>query len=628
MWPHLRPRRRSGRGLRPDALGFFSGDENLPLGIEDYGLIGDCETAALVGRDGSIDWLCWPAFDSDACFAALLGTPKHGRWLIAPAEKVTKSFRKYWDHTLILETRFETADGAVALIDFMPPRGNASDVVRLVRGLRGRVRLRMELVIRFGFGLDIPWVKRTEDGALLAICGPDMTVLRTPVEMRGKDMTTVADFDVSEGQTIPFVLTYGPSHLPLPAPINPAQALQETEDFWTEWCSHCTYEGEHRDLVMRSLITLKALTYGPSGGIVAAPTTSLPEKLGGQRNWDYRFCWLRDATFTLLALMNSGYTEEASAWHNWLLRAVAGSPADMQIMYGIMGQRRLLEWEAGWLPGYEGAQPVRVGNAAHAQLQLDVYGELIDAFHQSRMAELKLDEGTWSLECTVLEHLADVWDQPDHGIWERRGGGRHYVSSKVMTWVAFDRGIKSAEKFGFKAPLERWRSLRDTIHREVCEKGFDTRQNAFVESYGSQLLDASILMLPSVGFLPASDPRVRGTLAAIEKYMMRDGFVLRHDPREVSDEKQPIEGAFLACSLWLADAWVLAGEVAKAQALFDRVVGVANDLGLLAEEFDSGAGRQTGNFPQALTHIALINTAHNLSAAKTPVEKPAMQRSK
>jgi GH15 family glucan-1,4-alpha-glucosidase len=597
--------------------------------IEDYGLIGDCETAALVGRNGSIDWLCWPAFDCDACFAAILGTAKNGRWLIAPVEEVKKSSRRYWENTLILETRFETAGGAIALIDFMPPRGNASDVVRLVYGISGRVKLRMELVIRFGFGADIPWVKRTEDrSALLAICGQDMTVLRTPVETRGEDLTTVADFEVSAGETVPFVLSYGPSHLAVPKAINPALALQQTEDFWNDWCRRCNYDGEHRDLVMRSLITLKALTYAPTGGIVAAPTTSLPEKLGGMRNWDYRFCWLRDATFTLLALMNSGYTEEASAWHNWLLRAAAGAPANMQIMYGIMGQRRLLEWEADWLPGYEGARPVRVGNAAHAQLQLDVYGELIDAFHQARMTELKLDDESWGLECAVLEHLAEVWDQPDHGIWERRGEGRHYVFSKVMSWVAFDRGIKSAERFGFKAPLEEWRRLRDTIHREVCEKGFDPSLNAFVESYGSQLLDASILLLPAVGFLPASDPRVRGTLAAIEQTMMRDGFVLRHDPREISDEKQPIEGAFLACSLWLADAYVLAGEIDKAQALFDRVVGVANDLGLLAEEFDSGERRQTGNFPQALTHIALINTAHNLSDANKASEKPAVQRSR
>ncbi|MBR1266705.1 glycoside hydrolase family 15 protein [Bradyrhizobium sp. AUGA SZCCT0222] len=595
--------------------------------IEDYGLIGDCETAALVGRDGSIDWLCWPAFDSDACFAALLGTHKHGRWLIAPAEEITNTSRRYRGNTLILETRFETANGVIDLIDFMPPRGNASDVVRLVRGVSGRVKLRMQLVIRFGFGIDIPWVRKTEDGSgLLAICGPDMTVLRTPVETRGEDLTTVAEFELGEGDTVPFVLTYGPSHLAVPAPIDPAVALQETEAFWSDWSARCSYEGEHRDLVMRSLITLKALTYAPTGGIVAAPTTSLPEKLGGLRNWDYRFCWLRDATFTLLALMNSGYTEEALAWHNWLLRAVAGSPANMQIMYGIMGERRLLEWEAGWLPGYEGAQPVRVGNAAHAQLQLDVYGELIDAFHQWRIAKLELYEGSWALECTVLEHLAEQWDQPDHGIWERRGDGKHYVSSKVMCWVAFDRGIKSVEKFGFKAPLEKWRTLRDTIHRDVCEKGFDRELNAFVESYGSKMLDASILLLPSVGFLEPTDPRVRGTLVAIEKHLMRDGFVLRHDPREV--EQQPAEGAFLACSLWLADAYVLTGELDKALALFERVVAIANDVGLLAEEFDTGAGRQTGNFPQALTHIALINTAHNLSAAKQTTEKPAMQRSK
>ena len=596
--------------------------------IEDYGLIGDCETAALVGCDGSIDWLCWPAFDSDACFAALLGTSKNGRWLIAPVEDVVSTSRRYWDNTLILETQFETESGTVAMIDFMPPRGEASDVIRLVRGIKGSVKMRMELVIRFGMGADIPWVKRTEDGALLAIGGPDMTVLRTPIKLRGKDMTTVADFEVREGETVPFVLTYDESHLAPPDPIDPAQALQDTEDFWLDWCSRCTYEGDSRDLVMRSLITLKALTYEPTGGIVAAPTTSLPEKLGGARNWDYRYCWLRDATFTLLALMNSGYTDEASAWHNWLLRAAAGAPGNMQIMYGIRGQRRLLEWEAGWLPGYEGAQPVRIGNAAHAQLQLDVYGELIDAFHQSRVTKLKLDEGTWDLECTVLDHLAEVWDQSDHGIWERRDEGRHYVFSKVMAWVAFDRGIKSAEMFGFKAPLDRWKALREVIHRDVCEKGFDPALNSFVESYGEKWLDASVLLLPAVGFLPGSDARVRGTIAAIERDMMRDGFVLRHDPREITSEIQPIEGAFLACSLWLADAYVLAGDIDKAQTLFDRVVGVANDLGLLAEEFDSGAGRQTGNFPQALTHIALINTAHNLSEARHAGDKPAMQRSK
>jgi GH15 family glucan-1,4-alpha-glucosidase len=596
--------------------------------IEDYALIGDCETAALVGRDGSIDWLCWPAFDSDACFAAILGTRKNGRWQIAPSETVTECCRRYIDNTLILETRFETAGGTVGLIDFMPPRGKASDIVRLVRGVKGRVKLRMELVIRFGFGVDIPWVRRTEDrSALLAICGQDMTVLRTPVETRGEDLTTVADFEVSEGETIPFVLTYGPSHLAPPEAIDPERAFEETETFWKDWCSRSARDGEYHDLIIRSLITLKALTFDPTGGIVAAPTTSLPEKLGGARNWDYRFCWLRDATFTLLALMNSGYTEEASAWHSWLLRAAAGAPANMQIMYGIWGQRRLLEWEAGWLDGYEGAKQVRVGNAAHAQLQLDVYGELIDAFHQSRMAKLKLDVESWALECAVLQHLAEVWDHPDNGIWERRGQAKHYVFSKVMTWVAFDRGIKSAETFGFRAPLLHWRTLRDAIHRDVCRNGFDTEANAFVESYGSKVLDASVLLLPAVGFLPATDARVRGTIAAVEKHLMRDGFVLRHDPREVSEETQPIEGAFLACSLWLADAYVLAGDLDKAQTLFDRVVGVANDVGLLAEEYDSVARRQTGNFPQALTHIALINTAHNLSAARERSEKPAVQRS-
>lgn len=594
--------------------------------IEDYALIGDCETAALVGRNGSIDWLCWPAFDSDACFAAILGTHRSGRWLIAPSGDVTATSRRYVGDSLILETRFETDNGTVALVDFMPPRGKASDIVRLVRGISGAVKMRMELVIRFGFGADIPWVRRI-DHSLMAIAGQDMTVLRTPVETRGENLTTVSDFEVTAGETVPFVLTYGPSHLPPVESIDPEIALEETERFWQDWCSHCTRDGNYHDLVMRSLITLKALTFAPTGGIVAAPTTSLPEKLGGSRNWDYRFCWLRDATFTLLALMNSGYTEEALAWHNWLLRAAAGSPSNMQIMYGIWGQRRLLEWEAGWLDGYEGAKPVRIGNAAHAQLQLDVYGELIDAFHQSRMAKLKLDEETWALECAVLNHLAEVWDRPDHGIWERRGQPKHYVFSKVMTWVAFDRGIKSAETFGFKAPLLHWQALREAIHRDVCNNGFDADENTFVESYGSKLLDASVLLLPAVGFLLRSDPRIRGTIAAVEKWLMRDGFVLRHDPRELPAGQSPLEGAFLACTLWLADAHVLSGDLDKAQVLFDRVVGIANDVGLLAEEYDSVARRQTGNFPQALTHIALINTAHNLSAARQESEKPAVQRS-
>ncbi|MBB1091435.1 glycoside hydrolase family 15 protein [Rhodopseudomonas palustris] len=601
----------------------------MPGKIEDYALIGDCETSALVGRDGSIDWLCWPSFDSEACFAALLGDENHGHWQICPSAAILATTRCYRGDSLILETRFETETGAVTLIDFMPLRGKASDLVRLVRGDSGRVEMRMHLVLRFGFGVDIPWVKRGQTpGELLAICGPDMTVLRSPVETHGEGMTTVAEFSVSEGETIPFVMTYGPSHLPVPAAIDPVAALCDTERFWTDWSGRCTYDGAYRALVMRSLITLKALTFAPSGGIVAAPTTSLPEKLGGSRNWDYRFCWLRDATFTLFALMNNGYSAEASDWHDWLLRAAAGAPAKLQIMYSIYGHRRLLEWQADWLPGYEGAQPVRIGNAAHAQMQLDVYGELIDAFHQWRVAGVELDGESWAMECAVLEHLATIWDQPDSGIWERRGPGKHYVFSKVMSWVAFDRGIKSAETFGLKAPLAKWRALRDTIHRDVCAKGFDARQNAFVEHYGADVLDASALLIPAVGFLPSDDPRVRGTLEAVETHLMHRGFVLRHDPRETPDEPLPTEGAFLACSLWLADAHVLAGDIDKAKALFDRVVGIANDVGLLAEEYDPEARRQTGNFPQALTHIALINTANNLGAAQAPAEKPAMQRSK
>lgn len=589
--------------------------------IEDYALIGDCETAALVNRNGSIDWLCWPAFDSDACFTALLGTKDHGRWLITPDAPIKSCKRRYRGDSLILETTLETDDGAITLIDFMPLRGASSDIVRIVRGDRGVVKVRMELIIRFGFGAAIPWVKRDKDGAVLAICGPDMTVLHTPVETHGENLTTIASFDVKEGDSFPFVLTYGPSHLPVPAPIDVDAALKDTVAFWSEWSGRCTYKGEHRDLVMRSLITLKALIYAPSGGIVAAPTTSLPEKLGGSRNWDYRFCWLRDATFTLLVLMNSGYTEEARAWHRWLLRAVAGSPAEMQIMYGIMGQRRLLEWEADWLPGYGGALPVRVGNAAHAQLQLDVYGELIDAFHQTRVAQLDLEDGTWAVECEILDHLATVWDKPDHGIWERRGPGKHYVLSKVGCWVAFDRAIKSAEGFNLKGPIDRWKQLREDIHRDVCEKGFDPRENTFVESYGSDMLDGAILLLPLLGFLPADDPRMRGTVAAVEKYLIRDGFVLRHDPREVTGEIQPAEGAFLACTFWLADAYIKMGEIARAEELFDRVVAVANDVGLIAEEYDPAVKRQTGNFPQALTHIALIAVAHNLASAKRPQEK-------
>jgi len=588
----------------------------LPSFIEDYALIGDCLTSALVSRNGSIDWLCWPSFDSDACFAALLGAREHGRWQIAPKAAVKSITRAYRHDTLILETRFECEDGAVTVIDFMPPRGKASDIVRLVRGDAGVVRMEMELIVRFGSGANVPWVRRLEDQTLLFIAGPDMAVLRTPVELQGKDMTTCSQFDVSAGETIPFVFTYDASHLPVPEPIDYMQALADTEAFWTEWSSQGTYKGKHRDLVQRSLITLKALTYAPTGGIVAAPTTSLPEKLGGARNWDYRFCWLRDATFTLLALMNGGYQAEAAAWHNWLLRSVAGSPSDMQIMYSITGQRRLLEWQADWLPGYGDSRPVRFGNAAHAQLQLDVYGELME-----------LDGGTWALEVRFLDHLAEIWNLPDSGIWERRGPGRHYVLSKVMCWVAFDRAVKSAEYFGLKGPLDDWRALRDRIHADICANGFDRDNNTFVESYGSHALDASLLLIPAVGFLPPDDPRIRGTLAAVEKNLIRDGFVLRHDPRETPPgEVEPIEGAFLACTLWLADACVLTGRLDEARELFWRVANVANDVGLLAEEYDPITKRQMGNFPQALTHIAIINTAHNIYEALHPAKKPVVQR--
>jgi GH15 family glucan-1,4-alpha-glucosidase len=602
---------------------------DLPSRIEDYALIGDCLTAALVSRTGSIDWLCWPCFDSDACFAALLGTSDHGRWLIAPRDDVQETKRRYRGDTLILETMFRTETGIVTLIDFMPPRGRASDIVRLVRGDSGTVRMKMELVLRFSSGSNVPWVRRLEDGTLLAIAGPDMAVLRTPVDIHGKDLTTVAEFDVHAGECVPFVMTYDASHHDVPTAIDPQRALDATESFWTQWSAKNTNQGPYRDRVQRSLITLKALTFVPTGGIVAAPTTSLPEKLGGARNWDYRFCWIRDATFTLLSLINNGYTDEAVAWHAWLLRSVAGTPRDMQIMYSITGQRRLLEWEANWLPGYERSRPVRFGNAAHAQLQLDVYGELMDTFHQARKARVKLDEATWALECALLAHLAEAWDRPDAGIWEARGLGEHYVFSKVMCWVAFDRGIKSACQFNLSGPVDKWRATRDAIRTDVLSRGFDAGNNTFVVAYGQPWLDASLALLPTLGFIEADDPRMRGTLDAIERHLMRDGFVLRHDPRQKRPgELEPIEGAFLTCTLWLADAYILLGDVERARDLFERVIGVSNDVGLLAEQYDSINRRQTGNFPQGLTHIALINTATNIHNASQPAKQPTVQRSK
>lgn len=591
--------------------------------IEDYALLGDCETAALVGRDGSIDWLCLPRFDSCACFAALLGGREHGRWLITTTDKAARISRHYRDDTLILETDFETADGAVTLVDFMPPRGKTSNVVRMIVGRHGRVAMRTELILRFDYGSLVPWVTRMEDGGLLAVSGPDMVVVRTPVRLRGKDFTTIGNFTVYAGQTIPFVLTYSASHLSPPAPIDARKALADSETFWRHWIGHCTSAGKWSADVRRSLITLKALTYRPTGGIVAAPTTSLPEQLGGPRNWDYRFCWLRDATFTLLALMNSGYYEEARSWQTWLLRAVAGRPSQVQIMYGLLGERRLTEWEVPWLPGYEGSKPVRIGNAAATQLQLDIFGEVMDAFCQGRNGKLAVEEHAWAVQRALLDHLGTVWDQPDEGIWETRGGRQQFTYSKIMAWVAFDRAIKGAEDFGLEGPVARWRALRGKIHEEICSHAFDPKIGAFVQSYGSKNLDASLLLIPAVGFLPPDDPRVRSTIAAIEQHLLADGLVRRYDTADTRDGLPPGEGVFLACSFWLADSLLATGRREEARQLFERLLALRNDVGLLSEEYDPQTKRLVGNFPQALSHIALVNTAHNLTRS----EKPVRQRS-
>jgi GH15 family glucan-1,4-alpha-glucosidase len=589
--------------------------------IEDYALIGDCETAALVGRNGSIDWLCWPRFDSPACFAAVLGRPEHGRWLLQPAAEVTGTSRDYRGHSLILETSFQTRDGAVTLIDFMPPRGHNSDVVRMVRGDAGRVRMTMELILRFDYGSIIPWVSRLEDGTWRAIAGPDMVVLHTPVEVRGKDLTTVAEFEVAAGETIPFALSYGASYKRPPHPIDPVASLRGTEAFWKNWAARACGDGEWCDAVKRSLMVLKALTYAPTGGIVAAPTTSLPEQPGGERNWDYRYCWLRDATLTLLALMNAGYHEEARAWRDWLLRAGAGSPQQLQIMYGLAGERQLPEWEVPWLPGYEQSGPVRIGNAAHGQLQLDVFGEVIDALHQARRGGIAPDTSEWPFQKALLQHLAGTWTEPDQGIWEVRGPRQPFTFSKVMAWVAFDRAVKSAELFGLEGPVDRWRTIQREIHAEVCERGFNCTRGCFVQAYGSTQLDASLLLLPTTGFLPASDPRVKATIEAIERELLCDGFVMRYDTGKTDDGLPAGEGVFLACSFWLADAYVLLGRIDEARALFERLLSLRNDLGLLSEEYDTRLRRQVGNFPQAFSHVALVNTAHNLSHATKPVHQ-------
>jgi GH15 family glucan-1,4-alpha-glucosidase len=594
----------------------------MPSRIEDYAMIGDCRTAALIGRDGSIDWFCCPRFDSEACFAALLGTPEHGRWRISPRAQARVT-RRYRPNTLVLETHFETDDGAATLIDFMPPGSRHSIIVRYVIGTRGRLTMSAELILRFGYGAIVPWVTRLEDGTLRAIAGPDMVIVRTPVHLRGEAMTTVGEFTVNKDDTIPFVLSYLPSHRPLDGPFDPTRALQETESFWRDWSAKCRPAGPWSEAVVRSMITLKALTYAPTGGMVAAPTTSLPEQLGGERNWDYRYCWLRDATLVLLGAMNAGYFEEAQAWREWLLRAVAGSPGQLQIMYGIAGERRLTEWTAPWLPGYENSAPVRIGNAAHSQLQLDVFGEIMDVHHQARRGGLSTNDSGWDAQLKFLEHLQMIWNDPDEGIWEVRGVPQHFTHSKVMAWVAFDRAIKSAETFGLPGPLDEWRKLREEICAQVCAKGFDKELGSFVQSYGSQHLDASLLLLPCVGFLPISDKRVQGTITAIENRLLRDGFVMRYDTAATDDGLPPGEGAFLACSFWLADVYTLQGRFADADRMFRRLIALRNDVGLLSEEYDPRVKRLVGNFPQAFSHMALVSSAYNLTRAEKPVEQRA-----
>ena len=583
--------------------------------IEDYGLIGDLQTAALVSRHGCIDWLCFPRFDSGACFAALLGDEENGRWSLQPASGITSTERRYRGDTLVLETELACDEGVVRLIDFMPPRGEAPDVVRIVEGVEGTVPMKMRLSIRFDYGSIVPWVRRRDEG-VHAVAGPDALFLATPVDLVGRNLHTEADFDVAPGDRVPFVLTWYPSNRPSPERVDAEQALVDTESFWREWVTDCAHVGRFREPLVRSLVTLKALTYAPTGGIVAAATTSLPEALGGVRNWDYRYCWLRDATLTLLALVRAGYEDEARAWRDWLLRAIAGRPGEVQIMYGIAGERRLTELELEWLDGYEGSRPVRIGNAASGQLQLDVYGEVADALYHARQAGIGASPDAWALNKKLLEWLEDGWRQPDEGIWEVRGPRRHFVHSKVMAWVAFDRAVRSVEEYEREGPVDRWRQLRDEIHDDVCREGFSEKLGAFTQSYGMDRLDASLLMIPLVGFLPADDERVVGTVAAIERELVEDGLVARYRADEENtgvDGLPPGEATFLPCSFWLAQVYAMQGRLDDAETLFERLLGLRNDLGLLSEEYDVEAGRLVGNFPQAFTHLTLVDAALTLA---------------
>jgi GH15 family glucan-1,4-alpha-glucosidase len=589
----------------------------MALRIEDYAMIGDCQTAALVGKDGSIDWLCFPRFDSPACFAALLGTPEQGRWKIAPAGEMQAVRRAYRSGTLVLETDFETSDGAVRLIDCMPPRSASPDLVRIVEGRRGRVHMRLELIVRFDYGSIVPWVRRIDRG-ISAVAGPDTLYCRSDVELRGENLHTVADFTVAAGERVSFVLTWCQTHHPEPEKKDPERTVQETEIWWRKWSSRCTYQGEWRDAVLRSLITLKALTYAPTGGIVAAATTSLPEVIGGVRNWDYRYCWLRDATFTLYALIVGGYTQEAEAWRHWLVNAVAGTPADMNIMYGLAGERRLTEIDLEWLPGYENSKPVRTGNAAYKQHQLDVYGEVMDAFHVARRHGLTEEENAWDVQQFLMKFLETDWERPDEGIWEVRGPKRQFTHSKVMAWVAADRAVRAVEKFGLAGDSNRWRRLRQEIHAQVCAVGFNADVNSFVQYYGSREPDASLLMLPLVGFLPATDSRIIGTVNYIQERLVRDGLVDRYLTHSEVDGLPEGEGTFLLCTFWLADNLALQGRQPEAREVFERLLSVRNDVGLLSEQYDPHNRRLVGNFPQAFSHVGLINTARNLSSAAGP----------